>query len=279
MAFTPVIPTSGLAGWNFLQATLPQQEEVFGKSPEIAREIDYFKETIGDIKTLDDFMGDRRVLKVALEAFGLGEEINKGAFVRKVLEDGVDDRSDFAVRLANSDYIALAENFNFTNGDLSLSQTSIDEIADRFERQSFEVEVGTVNNSMRLALNFERKIGDYVGQGSSEAGGWFGIMGSLPMREVVEKAFNLPSSFSSLDIDKQQEIFSDKMNAKYGDKSIESFGDPEILDDLISNYLLREELENGTSAVTSSSTALSILGGGSSGLGSAGLFNILLSNA
>jgi hypothetical protein len=279
MTFTPVIPTTGLAGWNFLQQTLPQQEKVFAESPAIKRDIDYFKDNIGDIKTLDDFMGDRRILKVALGAFGLGEEINKGAFVRKVLEEGVDARTDFARRLNNPDYIALAENFDFTNGDLSVPQITIDDITDKYERQNFEIEVGNVNDSMRLALNFERKISEFTGQGSTEKAGWFRLMGSVPMRTVLESAFNLPTSFSNLDIDRQQEILSDKMSAKYGDRTIESFSDPEVLNDLIQNFLLREELDSGPSASTTGSTALSILGGGSNGLGSSGLFNILLSNA
>jgi len=89
MSFSPVIPSSGLIGWNFLQSTLDRQEDLFSKSPEINRDIEYFKENIGNIKTVDDFMGDRRIQKVALGAFGLGEEINKGAFVRKVLEEGI----------------------------------------------------------------------------------------------------------------------------------------------------------------------------------------------
>lgn len=279
MPFTPVIPSTGLTGWNFLQATVSRQEEVHGRSPEIARDVAYFEENIGDIKTLDDFMGDRRILKVALNAFGLGDEINKGAFVRKILEEGVEDDSSFANRLANSDYIALAENFNFTDGDLTLSDSIVSNISDQFKRQDFELQIGEVDESMRLALNFERKISDFVGQGSSEAGGWLSLMGSLPMREVIESAFNFPSSFVNLDIDRQQELFSDRMNARYGDKTIESFSDPEIVDDLIQNFLLRRSIDSGPSGFSSASTALSLLGGGSSGFGSAGLFNLLLSNS
>lgn len=279
MSFSPVIPSTGLTGWNFLQATVDRQEEIHAQSPEIARDTAYFEENIGNIKTLDDFMGDRRILKVALNAFGLGDEINKGAYVRKILEEGTEDSSSFANRLGNSDYLALAETFNFTDGDLSLSAGVIEDISTNYKRQDFELEIGEVDDTMRLALNFERKIGDYVGQGSTEAGGWFSLMGSLPMREVLDTAFNLPSSFSSLDIDKQQEIYSDKMNVKYGDKSIEAFSDPEVVDDLIQNYLLRTSLDAGPSGYSAASTALSILGGGGSGVGTSGLFNLLLSNS
>lgn len=283
MSFSPVIPSSGLTGWNFLQRTLDRQEDLFSKSPEINREIEYFKENIGNIKTVDDFMGDRRIQRVALGAFGLGDEIDKGAFIRKVLEEGIraptsTENASFAVRLNNPDYLALARNFDFTDGEFSLSDSLIEELTDKFERQNFEIEVGEVDDTMRLSLNFERRIGEYAGQGSTEDGGWFSLMGSVPMRTVLEGAFGLPSQFSALDIDRQKELLKDKAFAKFGEKSIEVFNDPENVQSLIKDYLLRSELENGPSASTPGSTALTLLGGGSSGLGSAGLFNILLSN-
>ena len=272
-----------MIGWNFLQSTLDRQEDLFSKSPEINRDIEYFKENIGNIKTVDDFMGDRRIQKVALGAFGLGEEINKGAFVRKVLEEGIraaspTDSASFAVRLNNPDYLALARNFDFTSGELALSESVVNELADKYERQNFEIEVGEVDQTMRLSLNFERRIEEYVGQGSTEDGGWFSLMGSVPMRTVLEGAFGLPSQFSALDIDRQKELLKDKAFQKFGEKSIEVFSDPENVQSLIKDYLLRSEIEAGPSSTTPGSTALTLLGGGGSGLGSAGLFNILLSN-
>jgi len=154
MSFSPVIPSSGLTGWNFLQRTLDRQEDLFSKSPEINREIEYFKENIGNIKTVDDFMGDRRIQRVALGAFGLGDEIDKGAFIRKVLEEGIraptsTENASFAVRLNNPDYLALARNFDFTDGEFSLSDSLIEELTDKFERQNFEIEVGEVDDTMR----------------------------------------------------------------------------------------------------------------------------------
>jgi hypothetical protein len=284
MTFSPVIPSSGLTGWSFLQRTLETQEDLFAKSPEIQRDIEYFKENIGNIKTLDDFMGDRQTLKVALGAFGLGDEIDKGAFVRKVLEEGIqqattESSASFAVRLNNSDYLSLAETFNFDSGELSLSTDVIDEIADKYERQSFEIDVGEIDNTMRLSLNFERRISEFVGQGSTVDGGWFSILGSVPMRTVVEGAFNLPSEFAALDIDQQVDILKDKASRKYGDESIEVFADPENVESLIKDYLLRQEIDNGPSASTPGFAALTILGGGTSGVGSGTILNILLSNS
>ncbi len=47
----------------------------------------YFEANIGKVETAADLVGDRRLLKVALGAFGMDGEIDKRAFLRKVLEE------------------------------------------------------------------------------------------------------------------------------------------------------------------------------------------------
>lgn len=282
MSFTPVIPSTGLSGWNFLKATLERQSEISAQSPGLSRDIEYFEDNISAVETLDDLMGDRQLLKVALGAYGLSDELDKGAYVRRMLEEGLSDDSSFANRLNNTDYINLVEKFDFEGGTLSLSQDDVSEITELYKRQNFETDVGDVDDTMRLALNFERKIGEISSQDNSEAGGWFKIMGSVPLRTVIETAFNLPSEFSALDIDAQAKILADKAQAGYGSRTVDIFNDPEVVDDLIKNYLLREQIDAGPSASTPGYSALSMLNGtasaGTAGLGSSGLFNILLSN-
>lgn len=276
MPFTPVIPATGLAGWNFLTISRESQTEIFNRSPDIQRDVDYYKENIGAAETLDDLMSDRRLLKVALGAFGLGEEINKGAFVRKVLAEGTSDRSAFAIRLNNPDYLELAETFVVNSqGGMSIA-ASVDDITEKYQTNAFETEVGTVDNSMRLALNFKREIAELADAGLSENAGWFKVMASVPMRTVFEGAFNLPEGFSQLDLDRQKEVLSDRSNSLLGGKTVDVFKDPENIEKAIRRFLLTEQINQGPSATTPGFAALSILGGG---IGSAGIANLLLSNA
>ena len=275
MPISPVLPTTGLTGWNFLNESLETQETLFNRSPDIARDVEYFNENIGDVKTLDDLMGDRRLLKVALGAFGLGDEIDKGAFVRKVLEEGTEDRSAFAVRLNNSDYLEMAQVFDFSSGELALSDEQLSEITEGYQQETFEVALGNVDNSMRLALNFKREIAEIADQGLSEDGGWFKAMGSVPLRTVLESALNMPTGFAQLDIDKQKELLSDKANSLFGGKGVDVFKDPEVIETAVRRYLLQEQVANGPSADTPGAAALSILSGGT---GSGAVFNLLLSN-
>lgn len=275
MPISPVLPTSGLTGWRFLNDSLETQSKLFNSSPDIARDVEYFIENIKSVKTLDDFMGDRRLLKVALGAFGLSEEINKGAFVRKVLDEGTADSSAFAVRLNNSDYLDMARVFDFSSGELSLSDSQISTMVGLYQDEAFEVSLGEVDNSMRLALNFKRDIADIANQGLSENAGWFKVMGSVPLRTVLESAFNMPSGFSQLDIDRQKELLSDKANSIFGGKGVDVFKDPEAIETAVRRFLLQEQIANGPSANTPGAAALSILTGNTGG---ASILNLLISN-
>lgn len=275
MAYTPVIAGTGVAAWRFLQATEESQVKIFNQSPDINRDIEYFEENFSSVETLDDLMSDRRLLKVALGAFGLGEEINKGAFVRKVLEEGTADNSAFAVRLNNSDYLELANTLVVSDGELSISADAAADITSQYKTQAYEVAVGDVNNSMRLALNFEREIAEIADGGFSETAGWFKAMASVPIRTVLEGAFNLPTGFSQLDLDRQKEVLADKANSLFGGKSVDVFKDPEVIETAIRRYLLTDQINQGPSASTPGFAALSIL---NNGLGSAGIANLLLSN-
>jgi len=277
MAFTPVIPSSGLAGWSFLKSTHISQTEIFNRSPDIQRDIDYFSENFSNVSTLDDFMSDRRLLRVTLGAFGLGEEIDKGAFVRKILEEGTTDNQAFAVRLNNPDYLDLAQTLIVgEDGSLNVDADTATQIIQKYQTEAFEIEVGTVDNAMRLALNFEREIAELAGSNLSENAGWFKAMASVPVRTVLEGAFNLPTGFSQLDLDRQKEILSEKAQSLYDGKSIDIFDDPEVIENTIRRFLLRQQIEAGPSASTPGFAAISILNGG---LGSSGITNLLLSNS
>lgn len=282
MSFTPVIPLSGLSGWQFLQRTQERQQAIFETSPEIQRNVEYFKENIGSVESISDLVTDRKLLTVALEAFGLSEEINKQAFVRKVLEEGTDERTSFANRLANSDYIALTETFSFANVEgFSPTSSLIDDVVEKYKNSKFEAAIGEVDEDMRLALNFQREIKDLADHGYAEDTGWLKVLGSEPLRTVIESVFNLPEEFSQINLDQQVESLKDKAYLMFGSKSIDVFSDPAVIDDAISQYQLRQQIENGPDSSTPGYTALALLSGinSSDSIGSEGILNILLSNS
>lgn len=63
------------------------------------------------------------------------------------------------------------------------------------------------------------------------------------MRAVIEKAFNLPSSFSQIDIDQQRAVLMDKAKSVLGTDKLTVFQDSEVVDKVITRFLARSQIE------------------------------------
>ena len=81
MSFQPVIPAAGLAGWRFLERTYDAQFSAFNAAPELVRDTDYFAANITTVSSAEDLVSDRRLLRVALGAFGLENDIDNRFFI------------------------------------------------------------------------------------------------------------------------------------------------------------------------------------------------------
>ncbi len=84
----------------------------------VAREQTYYRENIGKLTSVDDFLDDQRLYAYAMKANGLEDMIYAKAFMRKVLEsdlssDPARERS-FVEKLVDQRYLAFARTFNFT---------------------------------------------------------------------------------------------------------------------------------------------------------------------
>lgn len=260
MTFQPVVPTGGLVGFSFLTRTLDTQTAAFNKSAPIARDTAYFEENIAQVKTAEDLVSDRRLLRVALGAFGLSEDINSKAFVQKILEGGSQDRAALANRLADDRYSDFAKAFGF--GDLGGARTAragfAADIIGKYRAREFEVAIGNQDQSMRLALDADRSLPAIAALSGSEETRWLKIMGNPPLRKVFETALGLPQSFGTVDIDQQVEEFRDRANRQLGITSLAEFADPEKRDALVQRFLVLEQVSS-FSTQSSGSVALTLL--------------------
>lgn len=260
MTYQPVFPAGGNLGWSFLNRTREAQQEAFDRSPEIQRDTEYFREKIGTIRSAEDLVADRRLLAVALGAFGLDSDIDNRFFVRKVLEEGTLDDEAFANRLADRRYFALAKAFGF---DLAPPNTVLSDFPERilgdFRNRQFEIAVGQADEDLRLALGLEREIESLAARGTGEEVAWLTIMGTPPLRRVFETALGLPVAFGALDIDRQLEVFREKSIRAFGTSDPSDFADSALREKLVRNFLFRSELSDSLSATTRGSVALSLL--------------------
>ena len=89
----------------------------------VAKDTAYYKEKIGDVKTVDEFLGDYRLYSYAMKAYGLEQMTYGKAFMRKVLESDLTDKTSFANSLTDKRYLQFAETFNF-QGDKKTAQNT-----------------------------------------------------------------------------------------------------------------------------------------------------------
>ncbi|MFN3645580.1 MAG: DUF1217 domain-containing protein [Gemmobacter sp.] len=250
MSFVPALGAGGFTGWAMLKRTAATQKAVFDRQASIQRDEAYFRDRIGKIGSAEELVNDRRLLSVALGAFGLEADINNRFFIRKVLEDGTLKEGALALKLADKRYREFSAAFGL--GDFGTGRIRISDFADRivsaWKERGFEAAVGKVDESLRLAMNAEREIGKVASASMSEDARWFTLMGQRPVRQVLETAFGLPSSFGTLDIDKQKEMLKQKAEAAFGDGRVSQFAAPDRMQDLVKRYLLRAQMTTGTPA-------------------------------
>lgn len=377
MSFSPIIPTKGLNGWQFLQRTLEKQTASHSSTTAAQRDEAYFLQNIGKIGSAEELVNDRRMLRVALSAFGLAEDLPNRAFIQRVLESptsaqGPDEKRSFVQRLSDRRYHDLAtafgfgdrapetaqsasdqilknnsreelstrftasmqqdlsalagsdigeeatwtliintpslrtlfetvydlpENFDRLALDAQISalrdqtemifgsgavgqfaeQDKLDELSGRyidrfandllenFHARQFEEAVGQQDPSMRLALALQRDLGQLAGSDQSETGKWFRILGTPSMRQVFETAFQLPSSFGSLDLDRQVDILRTRTQRAFGESDVSQFTDPESMNKLIRQFFVGEQLSD-LQSMNTSSAALMLLQSGQASL-------------
>ncbi len=261
MSFQPVLPLGGLAGWGFLKRTMERQQAVQQAAPVQQRDEAYFRDKIGKVSTAEQLVSDKRLLRIALTAFGLEADVNSKAFIQKILEGGTLREGSLANKLADKQYQKLSAAFGF--GDFSVPRTRIstfaDEILNQFRARSFETAVGAQNNTFRLALNAERELPTLAARPISDTAKWYTVLGNAPLRQVVQTALGLPKSFASIDLDQQVSVLKTRAEAAFGSSGISQFTDPKKMGSLIRTFMVRADIQDQRAGNSPASIALQLL--------------------
>lgn len=256
MTISALVPLDGLAGYRFLQRTRDQQEDLISQSALSQRLEESFKERIGSIETPAQLVNDRELLEVSLAAFGLSSDIDSKFFIQKVLEEGTTDTSALANKLADQRYQDFSKAFGF--GDRTIPRTQLsgfaDEILAEYRSSSFETSVGEQDETLRIALNADRLLSDIASEDSSDRTKWLSVIGNEPLLQLVQGALGLPDSVAQLDLDRQIEIYDEKLQRQMGFE-ISDLVEDESRDALIERFLLRSSINT---ADTSSPGAMAL---------------------
>ncbi|MEX0369541.1 MAG: DUF1217 domain-containing protein [Tateyamaria sp.] len=259
--FQPVLISSGLTGWQFLKQTYDDQLSTFSQSAQLQRDTDHFAQKIASVTTAEELVADRQMLSVALGAFGLSDDINNTYFIQKMLSDGTTADDALANRFTDSRYADFSAAFGLGPNEIpgGLREGFADEIIEKYLANSFEVETGAQDETMRIALYAERVLPELAREGSTEAAKWFSIMGQPPLREMFETALGLPEAFGQVDIDQQLSVFQERSERVLGISDPSELADPDTLDRVITSYLARSQLDEFGSASSRAAIALTLL--------------------
>lgn len=222
------------------------QAQIAGLNPNsdyVKGETTYYLANITKVKSIDDLMSNSRLYTYALAAFGLDAATEDKDLIKNVLQGGVRDPDSVANTMTNKAYAALASAFNFEAYGESATTTNPAQqpTVDKYMRQTLEEDAGQSNEGVRLALYFQRK--------ASTITSWYQVLADTALASVVRTALGLPDSFASADIDKQVQLFGQKLN-------ITDFSDPKKLDKFITRFTSLWEINNPTSAPQTAASVL-----------------------
>lgn len=185
MTFSPITLGTGITSYNYIARTRATQQALFDQTPLVSREVALAAEKLKDVETSDDLMADRTLLKVALGAFGLEQDLDNRAFIKNILDSDLSDRRSLANRLTDKRYLSLAEAFNFqgADGPRLPDQRSGDELAQ--EMQSLRSADDLLSDRSLLRASLER----------------FGLESNIQntyfLKQVLESDLSDPTSFAN----------------------------------------------------------------------------------
>lgn len=200
-------------------------------------DIDYLRRNWNLIDTGLDLTLDPQLSDIVLSAFGVPKGTYTTTTAITALISDPTDKNSFVNVFGDQRLIEFSELFNGTqrgNTNLENFQT---EVVDLYQTKLFEIGVGNQDDSLRIALNFRREIADIAANPNAADAGWFEVMGSPPLRAVMDAAFGLPAEFAQLDIDAQVPIYEARSSALFGGRDPSVFRDPLLVQRAIDRYL------------------------------------------
>lgn len=237
---------STLSQLQFVRSNYDMHLKMFTSKAQNEREIQHFRENIKNINSAEEFMADRRVYNFVMKAFGMEEQINYYALVKKVIEEDPLRPDAFANSFADSRYKELASALGFGDGKTGNLKTNakIEAVIEKFNNVGLEEEQGEKNTALRLALYFERK--------APTINSWFEVLADRALGEVVRTAFQMAPETAMMDLDRQRDSFAKRMD-------IEDFKDPEKLQKFLERFAVFYDMKNGPPTMFGGSSIVSLV--------------------
>ncbi len=227
----------------------------------------YYEANIGGVTSIQDFVDNYRLLSYALDAYGLGDQINNTALVTQVLQGGVSNPKSLANTLSNSNWKAFASAFNFADsgGSSASSASAVQTTTSDYVEQQLESDQGAQNGvGVQLALYFQRVAPTVNNE--------YGILADPNLLEVAQTIFGLSPSTSAESLATQAQTLSQLM-------PVSDLKDPAKLQQLSERFTAMYDLTYGpSSGATTNLTVASNNSSSDQSAASAVLADVISSN-
>lgn len=222
-----------------IEKNLTRYQSMIADEGAVKTATEYYKANIGKVTSISDFVNNYRLLSYALQAYGLGDQVNAKALVTKVLEGGVSSSKALANTLSNPNWAKFAKAFNFVaDGASSISTSSaVTTTTSDYVEEKLEATEGKEDPGVELALYFQR-----VAPTVTSA---LGIMGDENLLDVVQTIFGLPPETGSTDIEAEASEISRLM-------PLSDLSNSKDLTELIDRFAAKYDLDYGTGGVDAS---------------------------
>ena len=244
--------TTALAAFSKYKRDPEGARRDFYERQDVQKSIKSFQTSASEIKSVEDFLKDRKTLEFVLTSFGLESELNNPGKLKAIINSDPDDPNSYSNRLADPRYGEFTKFLNVKNeGFTKLKNADAQtQVIDDFLTNAFEVSIGFQNPAAREAVFFLRRI--------NEIDSSLEILGDLPLRSIVTTALSLPAQIANQSILKQQSLLDakldfDKLNTLDRDEDNKSKTKLDLVNDDLG------EIKKGLTAVTNASVELTTL--------------------
>jgi hypothetical protein len=246
--------TSTTSAFLAISQNLSRYQAMTAAEPAVSSATAYYQANIGGVTSVQELVGKYRLLSYALDAYGLGDQINAKALITQVLQAGVSDPNSLANTLTDSRWKAFAAAFNFGDdaGSLVSSANAIQTTTSDYVEQQLEGDQGAQDVGVQLALYFQRVAPTVTSE--------YGILADPDLLEVAQTVFGLSPATGAENIHTQAQSLSKLL-------PISDLQDPTKLQQLTERFTAMYDLTYGpgSGATTNLSVASSDSSSGQSG--------------
>lgn len=220
---------SALSVYGVLDRLEPLRKGMVARDPAFKKEMETFRARVKDVKTVDDFFKDYRLLKTVLEAYGLESEIDKAGFIKKLMTGNPTDKNALIQRVKDPRYVDLTSDIRLYSGLTSLKSADFAaKVETRLKQIRTEKSLDEQSPGIRAAMRFKAE--------ASKVKTAYDLLGNPVLREVILTATGLPKQIAYQSVESQARTIESRVK-------INKLNDPKYVDRLIKQYLVNHDRE------------------------------------